>query len=104
MPDSRGRILVVDDNRLNRMMLERALAQQGYAVGTAEDGRQALDRLAAEPFDIVLLDILMPEMDGYETLAAIKGDDALRHIPVIMISAVEEMDSVVRYQIGRAHV
>lgn len=96
MPDSRGRILVVDDNRLNRMMLERALVQQGYAVGTAEDGRQALDRLAAEPFDIVLLDILMPEMDGYETLAAIKGDDALRHIPVIMISAVEEMDSVVR--------
>jgi len=96
MAESRGRILVVDDNRLNRMMLERALAQEGYEVATAGDGRQALERLAVEPFDVVLLDILMPELDGYETLARIKGDRALRHIPVIMISAVEEMGSVVR--------
>jgi response regulator RpfG family c-di-GMP phosphodiesterase len=96
MGDSRGRMLVVDDDRINRMMLERALAQQGYAVATAENGRQALEMLAAEPFDVALLDILMPELDGYDTLARIKADDALRHIPVIMISAVDEMDSVVR--------
>ncbi|HNS50840.1 MAG TPA: response regulator [Anaerolineae bacterium] len=96
MPNNAGRMLVVDDNRINRMLLERALGQQGYSVATAENGRQALERLAAEPFDIVLLDVLMPELDGYETLARIKGDDALRHIPVIMISAVEELDSVVR--------
>jgi DNA-binding response OmpR family regulator/predicted metal-dependent HD superfamily phosphohydrolase len=96
MADNSGRILVVDDNRINRMMLERALTQQGYIVATAENGRQALETLKAEPFDLVLLDILMPEMDGYETLGCIKSDDALRHLPVIMISAVDEMDSVIR--------
>jgi len=96
MPDSSGRILVVDDNRINRMMLDRALAQQGFAVATAENGRQALEMLAGQPFDVVLLDILMPELDGYEALARIKQDGTLRHIPVIMISAVDEMDSVVR--------
>ena len=96
MPESSGRMLVVDDNRMNRMMLERALVQEGYSVATAENGRQALEMLAAGPFDVVLLDILMPEMDGYETLGRIKQDEALHHIPVIMISAVEEMDSIVR--------
>ena len=96
MPDSIGRMLIVDDSRMNRMMLERALKQQGYAVATAENGRQALEILGAEPFDVVLLDILMPELDGYETLARIKQDPVLRHLPVIMISAVDEMDSVVR--------
>ena len=89
-------MLVVDDNRINRMMLERALTKEGYYVATAENGRQALDLLNAEPFDLVLLDILMPELDGYQTLEQIKGSNSLRHIPVIMISAVEEMDSVVR--------
>lgn len=96
MSDSRGRMLVVDDSRLNRMMLERALRQEGYSVATAENGCQALELLDAAPFDVVLLDILMPEMDGYQTLERIKGSAALHHIPVIMISAVEEMDSVVR--------
>jgi DNA-binding response OmpR family regulator/predicted metal-dependent HD superfamily phosphohydrolase len=96
MGDNSGRMLVVDDDRINRMMLQRALTQQGYAVATAENGRQALEMLGAEPFDVVLLDILMPELDGYETLGRIKADSALRHIPVIMISAVDEMDSVVR--------
>jgi CheY-like chemotaxis protein/class 3 adenylate cyclase/predicted metal-dependent HD superfamily phosphohydrolase len=96
MSDNRGRMLVVDDNRINRMMLEKALGHEGYSVVTAENGRQALEILGAEPFDVVLLDILMPELDGYQTLERIKGSGALRHIPVIMISAVEEMDSVVR--------
>jgi DNA-binding response OmpR family regulator len=99
MTTDTGNVLVVDDNRVNRMLLTRALAEQGHRSATAEDGRQALELLRAEgkpAFDVVLLDILMPEMDGYETLAQIKADEALRHLPVIMISAVDEMDSVIR--------
>jgi two-component system, cell cycle response regulator len=94
-----GHILVVDDNPVNRMLLTRALESQGYAVGTANDGEQALDMLRSgdgATVDIVLLDILMPEMDGYETLRAIKQDDRIQHIPIIMITAVDEMDSVIR--------
>ena len=97
--ETRGRILVVDDNQINRRLLQRALETEGYEVTTAEDGRQALDRLrdtSVPSFDVVLLDILMPELDGYATLAAIKGNDALRHLPVIMISAVDELESVIR--------
>ena len=92
------RILVVDDNPVNRMLLARTLGDQGHLVTTAEDGRQALALLqeARAGFDVVLLDIVMPEIDGYAVLAHIKGDDALRHIPVIMISAVDELESVVR--------
>lgn len=102
MPADRGHILVVDDNKLNRMMLARILAEQGHTSAAAENGRQALEMLRAEliegspAFDIVLLDILMPEMDGYQTLAEIKNDTILQHIPVIMISALDEMDSVIR--------
>ena len=93
------RILVVDDSPVNRMLLARTLGDQGHLVTTAEDGRQALELLkgdARAAFDVVLLDIVMPEVDGYAVLAGIKGDDALRHIPVIMITAVDELDSVVR--------
>ncbi len=91
-----GRILVVDDNETNRDMLLRRLTREGYAVDTAENGRQALARLAAEAFDLVLLDILMPEINGFEVLARLKADETLRHIPIIMISALDEIDSVVR--------
>ncbi len=93
------RILVVDDDPVNRMLLARTLGGQGHAVTTAEDGRQALELLQDEArggFDVVLLDIVMPEMDGYAVLSRIKGNGPLRHIPVIMISAVDELDSVVR--------
>jgi two-component system cell cycle response regulator len=93
------RILVVDDSPVNRMLLARTLGDQGHLVTTAEDGRQALELLqgdARAQFDVVLLDIVMPEVDGYAVLASIKGDDALRHVPVIMITAVDELDSVVR--------
>jgi two-component system, cell cycle response regulator len=95
---ARGDILVVDDNRVNRQLLARALETQGYAVASAENGRQALDLLRAQtpPFDVVLLDILMPELDGYETLKRIKEDQGLSHLPVIMISAIDELDSVIR--------
>jgi two-component system cell cycle response regulator len=94
-----GHVLVVDDNQINRMMLSRAVEKQGCQVTTAENGQQALALLHAEqagPFDVILLDILMPELDGYQVLEQVKGDGRLRHIPVIMISAVDEMDSVIR--------
>lgn len=98
MTSGQGSILVVDDNSVNRMLLTRALQEQAYQVTTAEDGQQALERLHADgsSVDVVLLDILMPKLDGYQTLAAIKADDATRHIPVIMISAVDELDSAIR--------
>jgi class 3 adenylate cyclase len=90
-------LLVVDDNEDNRFTLTRRLAREGYTgVVTASDGPQALALLQARRFDLVLLDIMMPEMTGYEVLERLKADPRLRHIPVIMISAVDEMDSVIR--------
>ncbi|HET7701833.1 MAG TPA: response regulator [Candidatus Limnocylindrales bacterium] len=91
-----GRVLVVDDERLNRMVLRRALEADGRAVSEAPDGRVALEILDAEQVDVVLLDLVMPEMDGYQTLAALKANEALGHIPVIIISGVDELGSVVR--------
>ncbi|MDF3057502.1 MAG: serine phosphatase [Rariglobus sp.] len=84
-----GHILVVDDNEGNRDMLSRQLQRQGHTVATAENGRVALERLRAETFDLVLLDMMMPVLDGYGTLDAIKSVPALRHLPVIMISALD---------------
>jgi CheY-like chemotaxis protein len=99
-PDAEGvrraRILVVDDGAENRDVLRRRLERSGHAVETAEHGRRALELLAARPFDLVLLDVMMPELDGFTVLEAIKGDPALRDIPVIMISALDEMPSIVR--------
>jgi adenylate cyclase len=92
-----GTLLVVDDNEDNRYTLTNRLKRQGYTdVVTANDGRQALELLRARPFDLVLLDIMMPELNGYQVLEQLKADEALRHIPVIMISAVDELDSVIR--------
>jgi adenylate cyclase len=91
-----GSILVVDDNRMNRLMLARGLEQQGHKVTFAENGRQALELLAAQDFDLILLDIEMPEMNGYQVLESLAADVHWRQIPVIMISAVEEIDSVVK--------
>src|SRR5713226_7565348 len=91
-----GRILVVDDVEVNRDLLTRRLKQQGHAVATAENGRQALERVRGEEFDLVLLDIMMPEMDGYQVLEELQRDPALKHIPVIMISAVGEIESEVK--------
>jgi adenylate cyclase len=86
----------VDDNEINRDMLSRRLSRQGHTVAAVESGRAALERLAREEFDLVLLDVMMPEMNGFEVLQRLKGDERLRHIPVIMISALDEIDSVVR--------
>jgi adenylate cyclase len=91
-----GRILIVDDDRVNRTLLTRGVERAGHHVRTAENGRDALALLREEPSDVVLLDIVMPELDGVSVLEQIKSDPRLQHIPVIMISAVEEIDSVVR--------
>jgi len=91
-----GHLLVVDDNETNRDMLSRRLRHQGYRVSMAKDGRRALQAVRDQPVDLVLLDVLMPEMDGYETLKQLKADARLRDIPVIMISALDEIQSVVR--------
>ena len=90
--------LIVDDSAVNRKVLARHLETLDIDSREARDGREALDVLRAAGSDVavVLLDIVMPEMDGYETLAAIKTDEAFRHLPVIMISGVEELESVVR--------
>ena len=97
MNDDAYAVLVVDDNEDNRYTLTRRLKRQGYdEVATAEDGRKALEMLGARSFDLVLLDIMMPEMDGYEVLEAMKADSKLRGIPVVMISALDEIDSIVR--------
>jgi class 3 adenylate cyclase len=96
-PDSRGgAILVVDDNDGNRDMLARHLARQGHEVRLASGGEQALEALAARPVDLVLLDVMMPGMDGYEVLRRLKADPGWRDIPVLMISALDELESVVR--------
>ena len=90
------RILVVEDNDANRVMLCRRLNKRGYATAEAADGRQALEQVAKHRFDLVLCDIMMPEVDGYTVLAEMKADPDLQAIPVIMISALDEMASVVR--------
>ncbi len=92
----RGVILVVDDNEDNRDMLARRLRRQGYEVLTAAGGHVALEALAGAPVDLVLLDVMMPDLDGYAVLQRLKADPALRDIPVLMISALDELDSVVR--------
>lgn len=89
-------ILVVDDNEMNRDVLSRRLERQGYRVVTAEDGVLALEAVQAEAFDLVLLDIMMPRMNGYEVLEALKRDPLHKAIPVIVISAMDDLESVVR--------
>ena len=89
-------VLVVDDNDDNRYTLTRRLRRQGYEnITEVENGREALAALEANKFDLVLLDVMMPEMNGYETLEHIKSDMAMRDIPVIMISALDELDDKV---------
>ena len=90
-------LLVVDDNEDNRFTLSRRLRREGYrAISEASHGREALELLRSRRFDLVLLDIMMPEMNGIQVLEQMRADLALRDIPVIMISAIDELDSVVR--------
>uniref|UniRef100_A0A832H285 Adenylate cyclase n=1 Tax=Oscillatoriales cyanobacterium SpSt-402 TaxID=2282168 RepID=A0A832H285_9CYAN len=96
MDSELGSLLVVDDVEANRDLLTRRLQRQGHKVAVAVNGREALELIKQQPFDLVLCDIMMPEMDGYQVLEHLKADLGLRHIPVIMISALDDMESVVR--------
>lgn len=91
-----GRLLVVDDNRVNRLLLTHALEQHGHRVSNAENGRIAMDMLRSNPFDVILLDIDMPVMNGFDVLEALLQDNNLRDLPVIMTSASDELDRVVK--------
>jgi len=91
-----GRILVVDDTELNRDLLLRRLQRDGHTVAAASDGSEALRRLAAEPFDVVLLDVMMPGLDGFAVLERMQADPALRQVRVVIVSAVDDVNSVAR--------
>ena len=91
-----GHVLVADDNESNRDMLTRRLQRQGMKVETATDGRQTLELVRNGTFDVVLLDIIMPGLDGFNVLQQLKADPQTRHVPVIMISALDELESVIR--------
>ena len=94
MTNNTGNILVVDDEVVNQTLLASRLKMDGYIVTTAQNGGQALEKLREQPFDVVLLDILMPEMDGYQVLEKMKSDETLRHIPVIVISSQDKMENI----------
>ena len=83
-----SRLLVVDDNKVNRLLLSRNLELMGHQVSLAENGRVALAAARQQSFDVVLLDIEMPEMDGFQVLEQIRGDVALRDVPVIVTSSL----------------
>lgn len=89
-------VLIVDDNEMNRDVLSRRLARHGIDVSAAEDGEQALQQMRARRFDLVFLDIMMPKLNGYQVLEQAKSDPALRDMPIIVISALDELDSVVK--------
>ena len=91
-----ARILVVDDNPLNLRMLADWLATEHYVVNTATDGFEALAKIAAERPDIVLLDVVMPELNGFEVCRRIKADPTMADIPVIMVTALSDVDDLVR--------
>src|SRR4249920_3414307 len=89
-------VLIVDDSLTNRLVLDSYIKALGYKPEMAVDGVAALEHIRKQPPDLVLLDIIMPKMDGYEVLAQLKADEVTRDIPVIMISGIDEMESVVR--------
>lgn len=89
-------LLVVDDNEMNRDLLLRRLGNSGFQLSSASNGEEALQALRQKPFDLVLLDIMMPVLDGYETLKQMQQDAGLRRVPVIMITALDDVDSAVR--------
>ena len=91
-----ARLLVVDDNKVNRLLLTRSLELQGHSVASAENGRVALEMLRRERFDLLLLDMEMPEMDGFQVLEQLVADLQLRDLPVIVTSSLEGIDNVVR--------
>jgi adenylate cyclase len=93
---TQGAILVVEDNEVHRTTLVTRLERDGHGVTTAENGLRALDLMRSQPFDVILLDIVMPEMDGFQVLKHMKADPTLQHLPVIVITAVDDTESAVR--------
>ena len=89
-------VLIVDDTESTRELLARRLRREGHHVVEAANGRAALELVAMQNFDLILLDMMMPDLNGYEVLTRLKTDVRFRHIPVIVISALDEIDSVVR--------
>jgi adenylate cyclase len=96
MAEDSSRVLIADDNKVNRLLLSRCVELLGHRVMLAENGRIALEKLQSEPFDLLLLDIEMPELDGFAVLEQLKADPQLREMPVIVTSSVEGLDNVVR--------
>ncbi len=96
MAERGARLLVTDDNKVNRLLLTRSLELQGHRVASAENGRVALEMLRAESFDLMLLDMEMPELDGFQVLEQMMGDGKLRDLPVIVTSSLEGVAHVVR--------
>lgn len=96
MAEHGARLLVADDNKVNRLLMARNLALQGHQVESAENGRIALDMLRRGGFDLLLLDIEMPDMDGFQVMEQLASDPALRDVPVIVTSSLEGIDHVVR--------
>lgn len=96
MSEDTALVLVVDDNEMNRDMLSRRLKRQGYDVEMAEDGVAAIEAMKETLFDLVMLDVMMPRMNGYEVLEKVREDDSVKKAPIIMISAVDDLDSVVK--------
>jgi len=92
----KARVLVVDDEAGNRDLLARRLQREGYGVITADGGRDALAKVVHGPVDVVLLDVMMPDLDGLAVLESLKADPATRDIPVIMISALDDLSSIAR--------
>lgn len=96
MSEDTALLLVVDDNEMNRDMLSRRLKRQGYEIEMAEDGLAAIEAMQATLYDLVLLDVMMPRMNGYEVLEKVREDDSIKKAPIIMISAMDDLDSVVK--------
>lgn len=96
MADESALVLVVDDNEMNRDMLSRRLKRQGYNIEVAEDGEVALEAMRSKTYDLVLLDVMMPRLNGYEVLEAVRQDTSIVGVPIIMISALDDLDSVVK--------
>src|SRR5260221_13884553 len=91
-----ARVLVVDDNRVNRLLLARCVELLGHRVSAAENGRVALEMLSREPFDLMLLDMEMPEMNGFQMMEQLAGNTRLRDLPVIVTSSLAGIAHVVR--------
>lgn len=92
-PGYSARILIVDDERHNRQLLEVMLAQEGFLLQSASGGEEALAMVALEPPDLILLDVMMPGMDGYQVATRVKSDPATRHVRIIMLTALDDRNS-----------